>query len=358
MRAIPVLAYHSIAPGEKIEPVLFASHLDVLAASKLPSLSPEELGTAPKGFMLTFDDAFVDLWTHVFPLLKERRIKAMVFVIPTRTGDGDPRPQGKAAFEGSAVEAHAQACAKGLPHPAFLRWSEMAEMEASGLVTVQSHTMTHAMGWTGEEIVGFNLGRFGLGKLGKSHWSLPQATGGDVRLGIPIYKRGSAVANRLYFGDQELSDYLAEWIQKNGGQNYIKDAGSERAVNKLINIARDYKKSHPNSGRWETGEDRVKRTLGEMAQAREILEAKLGGKRDELCLPWGEYDETTLECARKVGIKRIYTLNRKPNPAGKIGFLVNRFEPRPKGGAWLRSRLAIYRWIFLSDVYGLMSGRR
>ena len=139
-KSIPVLAYHSIAASEKMKPSRFETHLQVLIRSKLPSLLPKDLVSAKRGFLLTFDDGFADFWTHVFPLLEQYGVRAVVFVIPSRTGTGDCRPQGKRAFQDNANQAHQEAGEQKGPHDAFLRWAELEAMEQSGLVEVQSHT--------------------------------------------------------------------------------------------------------------------------------------------------------------------------------------------------------------------------
>jgi len=351
MTALPVLTYHSVAPGERLGPERFAEHLVTLAGSGLPSLLPEDLDAARSGFLLTFDDGFADLWTHGLPLLQQQGLRAAVFAIPSRAGDGPPRPQGERAFAGSANQAHGAAASREGPHPAFLRWSELAALEASGLVRVQSHSHTHRMGWVGERIVGFHLGRFG-----RTHWSLAQATGGDARLGIPLYPRGSAAAHRLYFDDREVRDRLAGWLAERGGEAYVEEVGVPLVRKELASLAA--RSGGGRAGRWETQDEREQRTVEEFARARGELEERLGGRRDELCLPWGEYDATTLACARKAGVRRVYTLDRTPNPAGRLGFLVGRFEPRPRSGRWLRRRLWIYRSVLRTRLYGWLARRR
>lgn len=349
MTSIPVLTYHSIAPGERLGPERFAEHLAALAGCGMPSLLPEDLDAARCGFLLTFDDGFADLWTHGLPLLQEYRVRAVVFAIPSRAGDGPPRPQGQRAFAGNANQAHAEAVTGEGAHPAFLRWSELVAMEKSGWVRVQSHSQKHAMGWVGDEIVGFHLGR--------SHWSLTQATGGDQRLGIPLYRRGSVLANRCYTDDPGLRDHLAGWLSGRGGEDYALQRGNAATTSELRGEAQRYLDEHAHGGRWESPEQRRARTTEDLTRAREVLEQRLGGARDELCLPWGEYDPVTLECARAAGIRRVYTLDRRPNPTGKIGFLVNRFEPRSRGPRWLQSRLWIYRSAWRTAFYGRLSGR-
>jgi len=350
--SIPVLTYHSIGPGQKLPPGLFRTHLKVLAESGLPSLGAADLDAASRGYLLTFDDGFADLWTHGLSLLQEHGIRAVVFAIPSRAGDGPERPQGAAAFSGSAYQAHGEAAVAPGPHPAFLRWSELAALEKSGAVTVQSHSFFHRMGWVGDEIVGFHLGAGG-----KAHWSLPQCTGGDIRLGVPLYRRGSALAHRLYSEDGGLRDCLVSWLQGRGGEPYLREKGVRAVAEELKGVARQYREAHPGDGRWESPRDREVRTVEEIARAREVLESRLGGARDELCLPWGEYDEVTLACARQAGVRRVYTLDRGPNSAGRLGFRVHRFEPRSRGSAWLRTRLWIYRSSWRTGVYGRLSGR-
>ncbi|MEW6486603.1 MAG: polysaccharide deacetylase family protein [Thermodesulfobacteriota bacterium] len=352
--SIPVLAYHALGPRAGVGPESFSAHLRALASSGLPSLAPVQLGSAPRGFLLTFDDGFADLWTHGLPLLREHGVRAVVFAIASRAGEGPPRPAG--GVPGSPVtgnRAHGEAARTGGAHPAFLRWSELAALEASGLVTVQSHSFSHAMGWVGDEIVGFHLGTHG-----KRHWSLVQCTGGDERLGIPRYRRGSALAHRLYHDDPALRDHLAEWLAARGGEAYIAERGAAAVSGELSDQARGFQTVRPEGGGWEGEERRIERTLEELHRARQELEKRLGGTRDELCLPWGEYDEVTLDCARRAGIRRVYTLDRGPNPAGRIGFLVNRFEPRARGSLWLRLRLWLYRSTARASLYARVSRRR
>ena len=349
LSSLPVLTYHSVAPDEVLGPERFGLHLGILAGCGVPSLLPEDLDTARSGYLLTFDDGFADVWTHGLPLLQVHGIRAVVFAIASRTGGGPPRPHGRCASPGTANQIHAEAAASGEAHPGYLRWSELAALEASGLVAVQSHSFHHAMGWVGDQIVGFHLGR--------SHWSLPQATGGDQRLGIPVYRRGSTLAHRCYADDPGLREHLAGWLQGRGGAKCVAERGSGDVTAELHREARRYLDAHGDGGCWESPEQRRERTIEDLIRAREALQHHLGGVRDELCLPWGEYDAVTLECARAAGIRRVYTLDRRPNPAGKIGFLVNRFEPRPRGPWWLRSRLWIYRSTWRTALYSKLSGR-
>lgn len=347
---LPVLAYHSIAPGERIGPELLETHFAVLARSGLPSLLPAGLATAPRGFLLTFDDGFADLWTHALALLETHDLRAVVFAIPRRAGEGAQRPRGVVAHPGTAADADREAATGGGPHPGFLRWSELEALEASGRVVVQSHSYSHRMGWVDDQLLGFNLGRFG-----RRFWYAVEASGGDARLGVPVFQRGSALAHRLFREDPELREELTAWVDSRGGDAWIAQAGLRTVEEGLREIVQAYRARRGRLGLWETDEERRARTIEEIARARQELERRLGGRRDELCLPWGESDALTLACARQAGIRRVYTLIRGANPAGRVGFLVNRFEPRPQGALWLRNRLWIHRSARRARWYGLLS---
>jgi len=351
--SVPVLVYHSIAPGERIGPGLFETHLRVLTRSGLPSLAARELDTAQKGFLLTFDDGFSDLWSHGLPLLKAHQVKAVVFAIASRPEEGEPRPQEERLFPGDSGDVLAQSARADGPHPGFLRWSELRKLEESGLVEVQSHSFEHRVVWAGDGIRGFHLG-----SRGRAHWSLPQATEGDERLGIPLYRRRSSLASRRYWDDPGLRDVLARWMEERGGEAYVASKGVQTVEAELHAEARAYREKHPDRGRWETEEERAERTVLDLARAKETLEARLGGVRDELCLPWGHHDAVTLECARRVGIRRVYTTGRGANPAGRIGYLVQRFGPmrRTNGALWLRWRLWLYRSAYRAGLYGSWYG--
>lgn len=350
--SIPILTYHRIAEGEKLDLRIFEAHLKVLADSGLPSLLPDDLQQADKGFVLTFDDGFADCWTHVFPLLLKYGLRAVIFVIPAKTGDGPLRAPGERVFPGNASQAHEEACARPGPHDAFLRWSEMAEMEKSGLVAIQSHSLEHRSIWGGDRVTGFNLGT-----ANKTHWSLAQITDGDVRLGIPVYQRGSAIGCRRFHDDRELREVMAGWLEERGGAAFIADQGVKATEAALWEVCRAYLQKADAKGEWESPAHRAERTRADIVGARKLLEDRLGGVRDELCLPWGEYDAVTLECAKQAGVRRVYTLDRGPNPARSAGFLLQRFEPRPRGPVWLKSRLWIYASIFRSLVYARLSPR-
>ena len=105
-----------------ISPEMFNKHLEFLKAHQYTPLSLDDLlrvyqtgkTTCQKPVMLTFDDGYADNYTALFPLLKQHRVPALIFLITDRIGTAG-----------------------------YLTWNQVREMHQSGLVAFGSHTCTH-----------------------------------------------------------------------------------------------------------------------------------------------------------------------------------------------------------------------
>ncbi len=67
-----------------------------------------------KPVMLTFDDGYLDNYENLFPLLKKYNVPALIFLITDRIGT-----------------------------PEYMSWEQIKEMQASGLVSFGSHSLSH-----------------------------------------------------------------------------------------------------------------------------------------------------------------------------------------------------------------------
>lgn len=131
---IPVLMYHylSVPPADadiyrldlSVPPDLFAEQLDRLLAEGYTTISPYDLVDAlqrgvelPENpILITFDDGYRDNYENAFPLLRERRMQATIFVVTDFIDE---------------------------ERPAYLSW-EMAREMIDNQIAIESHGRNHA----------------------------------------------------------------------------------------------------------------------------------------------------------------------------------------------------------------------
>lgn len=129
---LPVLMYHYIQtadPNDKlgydlsVAPGDFRAQLSYLKDNGFMTITPGDLEKAwqgkielpTKSILLTFDDGYSDLYTNAFPILREFNMKATAYIVTGFVGQ-----------------------------PNYVTWEQVLEMDQSGLVTIGSHTISHA----------------------------------------------------------------------------------------------------------------------------------------------------------------------------------------------------------------------
>jgi peptidoglycan/xylan/chitin deacetylase (PgdA/CDA1 family) len=123
-RQAPILMYHEVMPGEELTMNVittdsFRRQMEFLRERRYKVLSFDDMIDAfedgkklsRRSVVLTFDDGMENLYYHAFPILKEFKFPAIIFM-----------PSGRVGEEG------------------FLTWVQMREMVDSGLITFGSHT--------------------------------------------------------------------------------------------------------------------------------------------------------------------------------------------------------------------------
>ena len=161
MRAIPAFMYHHINWQTDdlvtLDPRDFENHLQVLSQKGIQTLFFDELLAFLNGkkeiprraVALTFDDGHLDNWVYAFPLLKKYGMKATIFVVTSWMGNGPKRSLGDGANSGIQIPVeippHREVKKRAFEgdRSVSLQWEEAREMEASGLVDIQSHTHFH-----------------------------------------------------------------------------------------------------------------------------------------------------------------------------------------------------------------------
>lgn len=123
---VPVLMYHSIQLCAHdqycLPPEQFEKQMKELVSSKYSSITATELlhfwdkktKLPAKPIVVTFDDGYKDNYFNAYPVLKKYNIKATIFLVTGLIG-----------------------------RPNYLSWEQIKEMQKSGLVDFESHTVHH-----------------------------------------------------------------------------------------------------------------------------------------------------------------------------------------------------------------------
>lgn len=126
-RAVPVLNYHQINDRDQnsltVQTAQFEEEMQYLVDNGYHAITPEEMldawenGTPlpEKPVIITFDDGYVDNYKNAFPILQKYNLKATIFLISDFMGT----------------------------YPNYMTWGEVEEMQQSGLIDFESHTLSH-----------------------------------------------------------------------------------------------------------------------------------------------------------------------------------------------------------------------
>ena len=230
--------------------------------------------SARKGnpIVITFDDGYLDNWIYAFPLLKKHSLKATIFVSPEFTDSRD-------IMRGDDSV------------PGFLSWREMRGMEASGLIDIQSHTLTHTKYFTSDRLTGFHHpGNDILYPAGNLFPERKPYHIGDENFekllpyGYPLFEEESAItARRVSISEEFINEIVAQLRGYDfSSYNFSEAFGMVRAVyekyrnNEMIITHREGDRGYS------------ERINSEISGSKMIIERELGKKVEFLCWPHGD----------------------------------------------------------------------
>jgi peptidoglycan/xylan/chitin deacetylase (PgdA/CDA1 family) len=264
----------------------------------------ENIGKKRDGLVhLCFDDGYLDNWVHIFPILKELGQKATIFMTTEFVDPRDVVRKRKNLTERSHDPA---GCCAG-----FLSFREMKEMEASGLVEIQSHALTHTWYFKGPRIVDFWHPGSATGAMGpiwmiwnrfpeKKPFYLTEAAilEKEIPYGTPVYEHGKSLETRRFFPDEyALEERLTAHVASRPAGFF--DHPGWKA--ELAAIVGEYRRDTGGTGRYETKEAHDDRIWHELTESKRLLEDGLGHEVPGLCLPGGGATDETIKAARKAG---------------------------------------------------------
>ena len=313
---VPVIYYHSVGeknPGWKrnfltLETKYFEDQIryfrenfSVISLKEMLDIREGSAKPVSNPLVITFDDGYLDNWIWAFPVLKRYDTKATIFVSPEFV-DQQPvvRPTSLDIKEGRADYDQAG-------NVGFLSWEEMRLMEQSGLIDIQSHTMSHTKLFVSDHLTGFHPGAdsfyatCNLFRDYKPYCISDPGFGELLEPGYPIFEEKSALIARAVtinkdFNDESIAllksypfgkyEFSSAWARIKPVYEYFK------SQNRLIMAI-------------ETEQDYLKRLHYEIYESKAVIEKALNKRVDIIAWPHGDTSETAVELAFAAGYRGI-----------------------------------------------------
>ncbi len=307
---LPVFVFHSV------EPTRFEEQLRFLANNGYSTLTGDgilenlkgKIHQPNKSVVLTFDDATGSFWATAYPLLKKYGFQAILFVIPGLVPeDTQHYPNLEDVWEGRAdvTTIHQRESVQPL-----CTWGELQAMHESGVVDIQSHSLTHSRIFVEPEVVDFLHPNFDTDFYGNVNIPVTQTDLSlrprrVLRLGQPVYRSASRLSGRpRYLEEVELSKKMVTYVNRCGGAKFFENRGWRKELKKMFGHLT--KVSH-NNGTFESPKDTELAIYREMMEAKVLLENRIPGKIvRHFCFPWYEGSGLSNAIAFGVGYKVAY----------------------------------------------------
>lgn len=336
MSRIAIFYYHSIAPHKNVKwsrnyltfnLEYFEDALKHLKRNGYVTLFLDEYfehrlnsnSKSEKLFCLTLDDGFVDNWIYVYPLLQKYNVKATIFVSPEFV---DLRELVRFNLD----DHWKNKCSFGeLNRWGYLTYEEMRLMEKSGLVDIQSHTLTHNKYPASDKIIAFHHpGSNCLNVIGrkfperKPYYIEDEAFERLIPYGYPFFEEQSAVIIKKREINQDFIAEVCSELANIDWQNYQYDF--QKLSQKIASINKNYKNISSLIASVESDEDYQKRVKFELWQSKQILEQELNKTIKYCCWPHGDYNDFSHQAAIALGYKATHIVLKPKESCPKDRF--------------------------------------
>ena len=299
----PVLYYHSVAPKPAENWLLnfltlpladFEEQLSYLRDKQFRAVFFDEWLAYRKGektvssreVCLAFDDGLLDNWVYAYPIAKKYGMRFTLFVCPECV---DPRDIVRPTLE----DVWSGRCeASELDDRGFISWKELELLQASGVVDVQSHTMSHDKFYSSTALRGFYYGGFeGFYPAINTRPEKKPFYRSDpdfqqwLPLGTPLFEEKSAAIALRYTINSEFFEEAKALAKK-----YALDQAEQRPA--YENAVRQLHRSYHEKGRLvaglETEAEYLQRLEYEIIESKKLIEEKLNKPVRFLCWPHGD----------------------------------------------------------------------
>jgi hypothetical protein len=313
---IPVIYFHSIAPKKHpywvrnfltLELHYFEAFLKYLKKHQWESIFLNEYyqiirsGKKHKGKIccITFDDGFLDNFIYAFPLLTKYGQKGTIFVNPDFI---DLKRNISNTLENDLSN---NLFYDDKDKWGYLSWDELRLMQKSGIIDVQSHTLTHTKYYVSDELVSLhNPGDDCLYPVGnlfperKPYYITDNEFEKLMPFGTPFFKADSAVIAKRIKINQDFNDQIIDMLKD---FQWNQNQASEKAFEKIRDEYLFWKSKNKIIDAIETQDEYEKRLQDEIIQSKKIIEKELNKQVEFLCWPHGDNNEIIHQFALSVG---------------------------------------------------------
>lgn len=297
---VTILCYHRVCEGNRwMTPALFAAHLDEIARLARVVDFDEAIhlqddpraqaqGDGRPTVCITFDDGWADTLTVALPLLRERKLRATLFV---STGLVDARHEGTAPRTGDMAAPGFEYVSAGRSRH-FLTWDELKTLARDGTFDVHAHGHDHAARFGSDRAVSVFDGQL---HDTVHHW-LREPVILERRLGAPLY----GVASTLSRPRMVESQRLQSWSRRVWSTVRALPLAQARMVAALRRLARlpNYRADWEAHDAWQDG---VRRDLDTCL---DLLDVRCGVQPRYLAWPFGWSHQDSIRIASGRGFLR------------------------------------------------------
>lgn len=303
---VPVFVFHNVT-GIDLEidlTYLRSNGYDFVNASELE----EKLEGATRNghdVALTFDDADWTFWTYTYPLLKRYNAKAILFSIAGLVPiDEITYPNLEDLWGGQCSLGDLERRRQLQP---LCTWREIGLMHASGIVDIQSHSLTHTLIPISSRVVDFHhpdfdraLCDFNIPVSASENHKYAQRA---FRLGTPVFESASRLSGALRFKEPpELASHLTRYVAKEGGETFFGRRGWRRELREIL----DHFLSN-GCGIFESRSEMERSLRKELLESKRILERKLPGKTvSHFAYPWFVGSKLADDLAVEAGYRCVH----------------------------------------------------
>jgi len=187
----------------------------------------------------------------------------------------------------------------------FLSWEEMQIMEESGLVDIQSHTLTHTKYFVTDNLLGFHHPGSGniypiwnLFPEGKPYYIENEKFNEMLPFGYPLFDQESAIiAHKVVINDQLVNEMIGA-VKKT---DFYDQKNYDTVWKTLTHIYREYKKNNRVISHKETEQEYQLRIDKELRLSKELIEENLSKIVHFCCWPHGDFNEYAQKRAIEFG---------------------------------------------------------